>query len=179
MHNESSTINLNWLIQLRRIHVLTSRRGFLLYFSETPSHFRLFSWFYFAYDMLSPLLCVSLSNVIFMYPYQVLILFCSDVEQHFARILFTHHLDWFGEAGRLSSRIEQIEMMPKLGTQIYNWLFVYTVSLPHFLYCPSFLCLYLQVADDELVSSMDRKDHLSTPGWPRTESEWKMSLVTP
>ena len=85
--------------------------------------------------------------------------------------MYTHHLDCFVEADRLNWRIEQIEMKPKLGTQIYNWLFVYTASLPHLLYCLFFLCLYLQVANAELVSSMDRKDDLSTPGYPRTESE--------
>ena len=171
MHNESSTVNLNWLIRHRRIYFRTSKRGFLLYFSESSSHFHLFSWFYYAYDMWCPLLCVSLSNVIFMYPYQVLIEFCSDIDQHFARILYTHHLDCFAEVERLNSRIQQIEMRPKLGTQIYNWLFVYTVSLPHLLYFPSFLCLYLQVADAELVSSMDRKDHVLSLGCSRTESE--------
>ena len=65
-----------------------------------------------------------------LYPYQGLIEFCADLDQYFARIMYTHHLDCFAEAGRLSSRIEQIEMTPKLGTQIYNWLIDYTVSRP-------------------------------------------------
>ena len=55
-----------------------------------------------------------------MYPYQIHIDFCAYIDQHFARIMYTHHLDCFAEAGRLSSRIEQIEMRTKLGTQIYN-----------------------------------------------------------
>ena len=52
--------------------------------------------------------------------YQGPIEFCADIDQHFARIIYTHHSNCFAEAGRLSPRIEQIEMTPKLGTQIYN-----------------------------------------------------------
>ena len=180
MHNESPTVNLNWLIWLRRIYVLISRHGFLLYFSDFHSHFLLFSWFILLMTCDVPCCACRFSMYLCMYPYQILI---DPVltPTNLARRMHIDHLDWFAEAGRLSSRIQQIEMMPKLGTQIYmyNWLFVYTVSLPHLLYFPSFLCLYLQVADAELVSSMDRKDHLSTLGCPRTEPEGQMGLVAP
>ena len=111
-----------------------------------------------------------------MYPYQVVTEFCSDIGQHFASITRTHHLDCLAEAGRLSSRIVQVEMRK---TQTYNWLFVYIVSLQHLSYYPSVLCLYPQVADAEQVSSMDRKGHVLSLGCPRTESEEKMNLVTP
>ena len=52
-----------------------------------------------------------------MYPYHALIESCSYIYQNSTRIMYTHHLDCFAESGRLSSRIKQIEMRPKLGTQ--------------------------------------------------------------
>ena len=68
---------------------------------------------------------------------------------------------------------------PESSDSLVSSCIVYTASLPRFLYCPSFLWLYLQVADAELASSMGFKDHLSALGCPRTESEGKMILVTP